>query len=527
MQMEKKQPDLFRLIHSLSKSEKRYFKVYASRHVIGKENNYLKLFNAIEQQQEYDEDALRKQFRREKFARQIAVTKNYLYKLIMESMRIYHADKTPVAQIRNLIQDADFFMDRLFRSQASKVLERAKKLVYQHEAFTYLPEIMRLERVLMTYAEYNGKTTESIDEFTAECRLAVERIGNLAAYWDISARMFLVYLQQGSTRTEADMRAFRMLMDNPLLRDEDAAQTFEAKEYFYHINGTYYFMHGDYANAHRFSGRHIELLEQQPGYIERSPTRYLGRLSIYMFDSFKLKRYGDFFAGLEKIRNFRTLYPHAVGDRLELELFKVSTMTELFSCLELGDTATGLAIAPGIEAGLEHYGEFIENSLLLSFRFNIASLYFLAGQYKEALKRTNAILDSSEFDVREDIYGFLRVFNIILHYELGNDDLLEYLLKSTYRYLYTRKKIFKFESIVLRLIRKLTTRREGRDLIPIFRELRDELLPLADDPYERKAFEGIDFVSWLESKIEDKPLVEIIRRKAGLDAELQAKYNIL
>ncbi len=519
--MEKKQPDLFRLIHSLTKSEKRYFKIYASRHVIGRENNYLKLFSAIEQQKEYDEDALRKQFRREKFARQLAVTKNYLYKLIMESMRMYHADKTPEAQIRSLIQDAEFFMDRMFRSQAARVIERAKKLVYQYEAFTYLPELMRLERRLMTTEEYAGKTAASMDEFSAEWRLAIERINNLAQYWDLSARMFIIYLQHGSARTEADIRELKALMDSPLLTSEDAAQTFDAKEYFCHINGTYHFLQGDYINAHQFSRRHIELLEQQPDYVVHSPTRYLGRLSIYIFDSFKIQRYDEFFAGMEKIRNFRSLYPDAQGDRLEVELFKISTMLELYACIELGDTEKGLELAPAIEAGLERYGEFIEASLLLSFRFNLASLYFIAGRYEDALTRTNALLNSGQFDIREDIYGFLRVFNIILHYELGNDDLLEYLLKSTYRYLYTRNKIFKFESIALRLIRKLTTRRAGRDLLPIFRELREELLPLADDPYERKAFECIDVVSWLDSKIEGKPLVEVIRRKAGIDIQEQ------
>ena len=47
---------LFELIHSLTKSEKRYFKVFTSSH---KEvNNYVKLFNAIHDQKKYNEDAL-------------------------------------------------------------------------------------------------------------------------------------------------------------------------------------------------------------------------------------------------------------------------------------------------------------------------------------------------------------------------------------------------------------------------------------------------------------------------------------
>ena len=42
--------DLFRLIKSLSIAEKRYFKIFANRHVRGEENKYVKLFDAIDEQ---------------------------------------------------------------------------------------------------------------------------------------------------------------------------------------------------------------------------------------------------------------------------------------------------------------------------------------------------------------------------------------------------------------------------------------------------------------------------------------------
>ena len=54
---------LHRLIKSLTKPEKRYFKVFSSRHVIGDQNNYLVLFDAIDRQGEYDEAKLIKKFK--------------------------------------------------------------------------------------------------------------------------------------------------------------------------------------------------------------------------------------------------------------------------------------------------------------------------------------------------------------------------------------------------------------------------------------------------------------------------------
>jgi RNase P protein component len=413
----KQQPDLFRLIHSLSKSEKRYFKIYASRHVIGEENNYIRLFNAIDRQQEYDEAALRAQFKDEKFAGHLAVTRNYLYRLILESMRVYHAEHNPTARIRNHLQDAEFFYDRLFYAQSRKSLERARRLIEEYDRYTYMPAVLELERRLMVEEEYEGASPESLTAFADACREAVAKIENISSYWDISARLFFVYLRQGATRTEELLQEVRALIDTPLLRDENAALTFEAREYFYHINGTYYFLLGDYAQAHYYSGKHIALLEQTPGYIERQASRYLGRVSIYLSDSFKLKKYGEFFAGIEKIRTFFDRYPSTRDDKTEAQLFKLLAMLELFAHVELGNYDKGLALAPAIEQGLQQYAEHIEQSLVTSFYFNFASLYFLAQRYNEALHWINELLNTS-LPVREDVYSFARVFSMIIHLSL-------------------------------------------------------------------------------------------------------------
>ena len=82
--------DLFQLIKSLKQTEKRYFKIFASIHVKGEQNNYVKLFDAIDRQQEYDEKALLENLHGETFVKQFAVTKNYLYKLKLKTTKYWY-----------------------------------------------------------------------------------------------------------------------------------------------------------------------------------------------------------------------------------------------------------------------------------------------------------------------------------------------------------------------------------------------------------------------------------------------------
>jgi len=106
-------------------------------------------------------------------------------------------------------------------------------------------------------------------------------------------------------------------------------------------------------------------------------------------------------------------------------------------------------------------------------------------------------------------------FNLILHYELDNTELIEYFVKSTYRLLYKRKRLYKIETHILKFIKnKLPNIFSQKDLIKAFKKELPILRAFQKDPFEQKAFRYFDFVSWLESKIENRPFAEIVKEKA-------------
>ena len=57
----------------MTQSEKRYFKMFVSVFE-GKNKTYVKLYNAIDKQKEYDEKALKEKFKNEPFVKHFAVT---------------------------------------------------------------------------------------------------------------------------------------------------------------------------------------------------------------------------------------------------------------------------------------------------------------------------------------------------------------------------------------------------------------------------------------------------------------------
>jgi len=125
----------------------------------------------------------------------------------------------------------------------------------------------------------------------------------------------------------------------------------------------------------------------------------------------------------------------------------------------------------------------------------------MSGKYSEALDEYNNIQGKSHLKKRSDLDWYLKLLNLIIHYELKNYKLLKYLLISTYRNLYKRKKLFKVETAIIRFIRKLTDLNSEEQLVPQLLILKNDLCAIREDRFEKNAFRYFDFIDWLDVKL--------------------------
>jgi hypothetical protein len=144
--------------------------------------------------------------------------------------------------------------------------------------------------------------------------------------------------------------------------------------------------------------------------------------------------------------------------------------------------------------------------------YKIGCLYFGSGDNKNAIKYLNMIINFKDVNFREDIHCFARILNLIAHYELGNDDLVEYQIRSVYRFLAKMEDLHKVQLAIFKFLRKLSTVYES-DLKSEFVKLHETLVKLADEPFEKRPFLYLDIISWLESKIQGISVQEVIRVK--------------
>ena len=103
---------------------------------------------------------------------------------------------------------------------------------------------------------------------------------------------------------------------------------------------------------------------------------------------------------------------------------------------------------------------------------------------------------------------------MISHYELGNYELIDYYIRSTYRFLLKKEDLHQFQRRILAFIKKLDGYIRSDELDQSFKKLLEDLRVMEKDEFENRAFIYFDIISWLESKIQHIPIEEVIQRKA-------------
>ena len=143
------------------------------------------------------------------------------------------------------------------------------------------------------------------------------------------------------------------------------------------------------------------------------------------------------------------------------------------------------------------------------FQYKLACVYFGADDFNNAIGHLNKIINSPIGGLREDIQCFARILTLISHYELGNDFFLSYQIKTVFRFLNKMDDLQAVQREMLGFLRK-TPMMTRKDLKSEFMKLRARLVKYQQDPYERRPFLYLDIISWLDSKIQNRRIQEIL-----------------
>jgi len=209
--------DLFDLVKSLSKSEKRFLKLTAAASDINP--GLINLFNTIELASDYKEDFFSKKSKTETLSIKSQTSEN-LYNFILKCLRSYHAESSASYIIKDEITNILNLFDKAQYKQCRKILNKQKQEAYRFERFHFILELIGLEKLLISIETQFNLKHNTIEELVKEEQSVIEQARNLGTYTLLYSKINLNTRQKNKAKTEQDMENINSFLNSPLLKNE-------------------------------------------------------------------------------------------------------------------------------------------------------------------------------------------------------------------------------------------------------------------------------------------------------------------
>ncbi|MBT8179727.1 MAG: hypothetical protein HKP60_11465 [Eudoraea sp.] len=501
---------LFILVKSLSKSEKRQFKLYVGRLGVNTDAKFLALFNLLDKMKAYNEKLILESGIVKKT--QLSNLKAHLYKQILVSLRLNPVNQNIRVQIREQLDFATILYQKGLYKQSLKILDKAKAVAIDNEEKNIAYEIVELEKVIET--QY---ITRSIPDRADELAVQAKRLSDQNALTshlsNLSLQLYGMMLKLGYVRNDEDYQKVQRFFKMHMPEYKMEILGFREKLWLYKAHLWYSFLLQDFLSCYKYASKWVDLFYENERMIYLNPVFFL-KGNHYLLESLFFVKYStQFRATLEKLEAVVEDKSFPRNDNISSLIFLYVNSNKLNLHFMEGTFEKALYLVKIIEYGIDKHRDRIDQHHVMVLYYKIACLYFGIGDNKTCIAYLKRIINNKNLKMREDLMCFARVLSLVAHYEAGMDYHLEVQLKSTYKFLLKMNDLHEVQKEMIKFLRSLGDI-YPHELKAAFQQLYDRLKVYENHPYEKRAFLYLDILSWLESHLQNKPVAQIIREKA-------------
>lgn len=500
---------LFQLVKSLEKSEKRNFKLFVKRNSSADDLKTIQLFDALDKMNEYDEKQLLKKSK-SITKQQLSNIKAQLYKQVLASLRLIKDENNIDIQLHEQMDNARILFNKGLYLQTLKILERLKETAKAYHQLTYLQQALFFEKKIETL--YITRSMQNrADQLSQESDHINNQLSVINQLSNLSLQLYSWYIQNGHARNEKDVEDIRSYFEKNIPADTKGVKGFYEKLYLYQSYSWYAFIRQDFLQYYRYAQKWVDLFDEYPGMLQTETAIYIKGMHNLMGSYFDLLNHKKLAEAIKRFERFaeNKLVSQNENNRILAYQYLYTARINLYFLQ--GTFTKGLRLVPFLEKMLKEYSPYLDTHRVLVFYYKIACLYFGSGHNEKAIDYLNRIINHKA-DLRTDLQCYARLLHLIAHYELGNFELLEYLIKSVYRYMAKMENLSKVEEEMFAFLRR-SFHVGAHALKPEFEKLLHTLKQYEGQPLESRAFVYLDVISWLESKISGVHVEDVIREK--------------
>lgn len=492
---------LRRLIKSMTKSEKRNFKLYAKRVSSNANSKFIQLFDLIDSQVVADDEALLNTVGEGQNGK-LSNLKRHLYQQVLISMRLVHISKQPDIQVRQQIDFARILYGKGHYLDALRLLERIKPLAQENNYDLLLLEVLEFQKLIEArHVTRSRQMKNKMDQLVRESTQWSEINLHTSVQSNINIQIQGYYILNGHTRNKDQRQTF----DAFWIAVRSRANTYPTSKatFFERINRYqsnmwrhYILLDLEAALADVQNCYNLFRIESEmPLY---DPDLFLRILYYINAFAFLTENTDELARSVENINRFTQQQAAVFNKNSQQFAFIYVNLCRLNLLIHQKAWSEAKALSKEIQEVHAAKYATLPNHRLNLFRYKFAAIDFANQEYDVALDQLSEILNSQIGLLREDLLINTRFLQIFCYLETKDFYLADYALTNLSRMIRRNKYAGQIHTTTITSIRK-ALREEPSQWPQVFIELEQQLTPVQKDPYEAKSLRFLDILSWARS----------------------------
>ena len=511
-----KSESLIHLIHNLTKQEKTELSLYISNKP---EKDYIFLFRLIDDKKISDPEELKMSFLAAKPASSFNTVVIYLFDLLIDILTRLRTEQDSYYLLFNELLHARVLYEKSMYQECFQVLKKVKEKAVYYENHFALLVAQRLELNYLLTLDFEDMDEQKLLNKQYKMNNTLKSIRQLNEQSSLYELLKYRMINKGASRSLEETQKLDDLVTSEISIVASAGvENFEIKKNHQLFQANYFITVGDYKAAFNSFVELNKLFEENSHLWNNPPVYYLMTVEGMLESLRIMHNYEGMNYFIEKLTKLSS-----PSSSFQLNVTYVIFIYRLFSFIDAGDfDKAGMWIA-------EHQASLIDKMLLLKeqqqaeMSLYIALIHLGNGEYRKARKRLSATIGRGHL-YSLPLFRTIRIVNVMIHYELGDVDYIQSEIRSIKREMSKNKGYnLKVESFLLKFLNYSFADTNRKKRAEIWESMAEEVHALYADKYETQILRKFDFVAWVEAKIFEVPLSDILKREHASKSKWQHK----
>lgn len=472
--------ELYDLVRSLTKTEKRYFSIEAGQRAGG--SAYFELYTLLGEGEVYDE-AFHESLKNKFTASGLEVARKHLGKVLMRVIARYHLQEDREAMLFERYTNARLLLRKGFGPAGLRHITQGKEAALQAGHSYFFTMFCRLELdygARQKFADWEEDKVLAVHGSVGECMREDEATRAHASLYEI---LLCRYWKNGVVRNHLQRAQLNdIILEEHQIVTSQKKETFPSGQLHLHFQSVYFMMTGDLESSLRTFYALDDFFQANRSAWAADPSRYIRFLQDVLET---LRRFEQFAETDHFARRLESL--PALSQPLKIKVAVLLAEHRLHVDLARGKSPEEIRVECLPAAWEEQSGP----QDMIQWWFTTARACLVKKDYPEALRLVNRLLEIPAPLLGKINYSKIRVLNLMVHHAMQNRDYLYYEIRSFERKMKKGDNWHQAERLVVDYLKHWLAFRP-------FDKWKDGRIAGLDDPYEQVMVSELGLKRWLK-----------------------------